>query len=137
MAVVSGTVWSVDTLDSVATGQVQLARVKFTLSGTYAQADNAQLQAVPTLIQNSRRNGRTVTMRAVMAGDPATKDSNPATFMWLKTVAISSADVTFEVTDGDYSTELGAGAVPSQMRPFEIWVGFTEADVSGSVVGAP
>lgn len=137
MAVVNGTVWSVDTVDSAANGHLQVARVKFTLSGTYAQADNAQLQAVNTAIQNSRRNGRTVTLRNAMAGDPATKDSNPAAFMWLKTVAISTNDITFEVTDGDYSTELGAGAVPAQMRPFELLVGFTEVDVASSIVGAP
>lgn len=127
MATLNGAVHTVDTLMSRSVSEVQLARVKFTVAGTYVQADNAQLVGVPTLIQNSRRNGKTVTMVGVMKGTHATKESSPTSIMSLKTVAISSADVTFELTDGDESTELAAGAVPGQARPFEILVGFTEA----------
>lgn len=127
MAVVSGTVHSVDTLVSSAVGPIQVARVQFTLSGTYAQADNGILSGVPTLIQNSRRNGKTVTMRGVMQGQSTTKAADGA-IMGLKTVAISSSDVTFEVTNTDHSTEFtDATALPSVNRPFEILVSFTEA----------
>jgi hypothetical protein len=127
MAVVNGTLPEVDTLVSDSVGPLQLARINFTMSGTYAQADNGALVGVPTLIQNSRRNGKTVTMVYVMGGQPATKASDPTAIMGLKTVAISSADVTFELTDGDYTTELASAAVPAQARPFQILVGFTEA----------
>lgn len=127
MATLSGTLPQVDTLVSNSVGPAQVARIKFNVAGTYVQADDAKLVGVPTLIQNSRRNGKTVTMRDVMLGQVATKASDPTAILALKTVAISSADVTFEITDGDYSTELGAGAVPDQMRPFEILVLFTEA----------
>lgn len=133
MAVVSGTVHTVDTLMADAVSAVQLARIKFTVAGTYAQADNGQLVGIPTLIQNARRNGKTVTLRGAMLGAPATKNSDPNLLMALKTVAVSSADVTFEITEGatagvvDYSTELAAGAVPAQARPFELIVAFSEA----------
>lgn len=127
MATLSGTVHTVNTLVSDSVSDLQVAAVKFTVSGTYVQADNAQLEGVPTLIQNSRRNGKTVTLVDAMRGCHATKSSDPAAIMSLKTVAVSSNDVTFEITDGDESTELAAGAVPTQDRPFEILVAFTEA----------
>lgn len=127
MAVTNGTVHSVDTLMSEAVSPLQVARIKFTMSGTYAQSDNSLLAGIATLINNSRRNGKTVTLVDAMAGTPATKASNPAAILSVKTVAISSADLTFELTDGDYSTELANGAIPAQDRPFEVLVAFTEA----------
>lgn len=127
MAVVSGTVHAVRTLEGGAwDAGYQLAEVLFTVSGTYAQADNGILAGVPTLIQNSRRNGMAVTMRAVMAGRPAKRADTNAELP-LKTVAISSSDVTFEITT-NWSTEFtDATAVPEQARPFSILVAFTEA----------
>ncbi len=73
MAVVSGTVHSVETIKAADRDVLQAAIVYFTLSGTYAQADNAILSGVPTLIQNSRRNGR---MQAAAA---ASRKTTPAT----------------------------------------------------------
>jgi co-chaperonin GroES (HSP10) len=128
MAVTSGTVHTVNTVDGHGWQDLQVALVLFTMSGTYAQADNSILSGVPTLIQESRRNGKTVTMRGVMIGQAARKESAPGTILAVKTVAISSSNVTFEVTDGDYSTEhADATAIPAQSTPFGILVAFTEA----------
>lgn len=127
MAVTNGTIHSVAVKKSSAVSPLQECDVLFTMSGTYAQADNSALVGVPTLIQNSRRNGKTVTMVSVAVGTPATKTSNPATIMAVKGPAISTNDVTFELTDGDYSTELANGAIPGQERPFALHVAFTEA----------
>ncbi len=131
MAVVSGTVHTVNTMEGYggSVSSLQLAQVLFTISGTYAQADNGILSGVNTLIEDSRRNGKTVTLRDAMCGHPATKASDPATILALKTVAVSTNDVTFEITDGDFTTELAdATAVPTQSRPFALLVSFTEAD---------
>lgn len=131
MAVVSGTVHSVDTIDAGAAGTdagIQIARIKFTVSGTYAQADNGILSGIPTLIANSRRNGKTATLLDVMKGQRATKATDPTKFMSLKTVAVSTNDVTFEITNESETTEFtDATAVTAQDRPFEILVAFTEA----------
>ena len=127
MTVVAGTIHSVDTLVSRAVSELQVARVQFTVAGTYAQGDDGILSAVPTLIQSSRRNGKTVTMRDVMLGTPSTRTDTGAV-LTLKTVAISSANITFEIATSDYSTEFtDATAVPTMNRPFEILVAFTEA----------
>jgi hypothetical protein len=133
MALTTGTVHSVETIRSEHQSPLQFAAVLFTMSGTYDQSANSSLVGVPTLIQNSRRNGKTVTMRTVGLWQAARKDTNPALLMALKTVAISSADVTFEITEGasanviDFSTELAAATIPTQSEPFGILVGFTEA----------
>lgn len=128
MAVVSGTVHSVHTTRADAIHGLQEAEILFTVSGTYAQADNGILEGVPTLIQNSRRNGKTVTMRDVMLSTPAQSGVSPSTFLALKTLAISSNDITFEITDNSYSSEYAdATALPALMRPFAIKVAFTEA----------
>lgn len=136
MAVVSGTAHSVHILEGYggSVSPLMAAEVLFTVSGTYAQADNGILSGVPTIIQDSVRNGKTVNMKAVAPGHPATRQSNPALMLGLKTVAISTNDVTFEITttstEGavDMSTEFDdATAVPAQDRPFRIIVFYTES----------
>lgn len=127
MAAVTGTAVEVHTIKSDAVSAIQIAEVVFTVSGTYAAADDGEILTVPTLIQNSRRNGKTVTMRGVMPGQNASKASDPTNFLSLASVAISSTTVTFVVNDNDYSTEIADGAFPAQERPFSILVAFTEA----------
>jgi hypothetical protein len=127
MAVVAGAVQAVRTVKSDSVQANQVAEVFFYVSGTYVQAENGILSGVPTLIQNSRRNGKTVTMLAVSPGQTASKESSPGTYMGLKTVAISTNDVTFEITDNHATTELAGAAMPAQARPFSILVVFTEA----------
>lgn len=130
MTVVSGTVHSVNTIEAYggSISNLQIAQILFTVSGTYAQADDAILEDVADLIGDSRRNGKTITLVDAMGGHPATKASDPSAILGMKTVAISSADVTFEITNGDFTTEFtNATAVPEQDRPFALLVSFTEA----------
>lgn len=130
MAVVSGTVHSVNTIEAYggSISNLQIAQILFTVSGTYAQADDGILENVDFLITDSRKNGKTVTLVDAMCGHPATKTSDPSAILALKTVAVSSDDVTFEITNGDFTTEFtDATAVPAQERPFCLLVSFTEA----------
>lgn len=133
MAVTSGTVSNVSTIRSEALDPLQHALVLFTMSGTYAQSDNSILSSVHTAISGSRRNGKTVTLKNAACYQMARKDSNPALMMGLKTVAISTNDITFEITESatagtvDLSTELANGTIPTQIVPFGLIVGFTEA----------
>lgn len=135
MAVTSGTVHSVAVLkDDALNDKLKVALVLFTMSGTYAQANNSQLLAVPTLIQNSRRNGKTVTLVDAMLWQAARSAADPDVLLGLKTVAISTADITFEITLGaganalDTSTEFtDSTAIPAQDTPFGLAVLFTEA----------
>jgi hypothetical protein len=115
---------------------LQYAVLYFSPSGTYAQADNLKLVAVPTLIQNGRRNGKTVTMVAgtLALWQPARKASDPDVFLAVKTLAISTNDITMELTLSatakaiDVATEFtDATAIPALSIPLAILVGFTEA----------
>lgn len=106
---------------------MQHALLTFRVAGTYAQADDAELTGIPTLISESRRNGKTVTLIDAMRGIPASKAASAIQTMSLKSVTVAGDDVTFELTDGDETTELANGSVPQQDRPFSVVVAFTEA----------
>lgn len=112
---------------------LQVAEINFEVAGTYVQADNAQLLAVGAAIAASFRDGRTVTLKQAMCGHPARKLSDPRFMMGLKTIVVSSDDITFEITEAatagqvDLSTELAAGAVPDQQEPFTLLVSFTQS----------
>lgn len=129
MAVVNATVLSVRTIEGGAFNpDLQVAEITFALSGTYAQADNAAISGAAAAIQNSRRNGKTVALKNAMLKQPARKASDNSTIMAAKTVTVAGNDVTFEVTDGDWTTELAGGAVPAQgSYVFSMLVGFTES----------
>ena len=135
MAVTSGTVYSVATLkDDALVDGLKVALVLFTMSGTYAQADNSQLLLVTTAIQDSRRNGKTVTIRDAMLWQAARTLTDPDVLLGLKTVAVSGSGLTFELTLGgganalDLTTEFtDATAIPTQDTPFGVAVLFTEA----------
>lgn len=130
MAVVSGTVHSVNTVEGLAgsVGSLQVAQILFTVSGTYAQADNGILTGVAALISASRHNGKTVTLVDCMGGIEATKGTDPSVYMYCKGAAVSSADITFEITLSSFTTEYtDATAVVAQGRPFSLLVAFTES----------
>jgi hypothetical protein len=126
MAILSASNIQVRTVKSSATSPVQVAEITFNVAGTYVQGDNAKIADASNEIESSRRNGKTVTLLGAILSQAATKASG-GTVMGLKTVAISTDDVTFELTDGDYTTELAGAAVPDQDRPWSVMVAFTEA----------
>jgi len=135
MAVVSGTVKEVLIVRNDDSMPLKEAIVFFSLSGTYAQADNGIVSAVPTAIAAKLRDGKTVTMKAVSVGQIAKKSAS-AGWVGMKTVAISSSDITFELTHStanspdatavDLSTEFtDATAVPAMNGLLGIRVMFT------------
>lgn len=141
MAVTSGTIWSVETIKSSHQDDVQIAHVLFNMSGTYAQADDSQLLSVAAAIEDSRRNGKTVTLLDGMAGQQARLASDPSLMMSVATdaaVAVTgsgrTAGFTFTLTLGsvagtpDTTTEhTDATAIGAQSTPFGLLVAFTEA----------
>ncbi len=128
MALTTGTVSSVQIIKGADNSIVHLAMVWFTITGTYDSSLDSSLVGVPTLIQNSKRNGKTVTMVAVMPAAVGRKGSDN-TEMWAKTAAISSADVTFTlVINADLTTEYtNSLAIPAMSAPIGIMVAYTEA----------
>lgn len=132
MAILNPTVNEVQILKAPgAVDNFGLALVTFDTTGTYVQADDCKLLAVATLIQSATRNGKTVTLVDVAAGQHSYR-SDTGLAVGLKTVAISTADVTFEVTLSTttaYSTSefTNATALPTLLGPMGILVVYTEA----------
>ena len=130
MPVVNGTIENIEIVRANAVTEAQLAFVTFTVAGTYAQADNGTLTDIAEAIRDSRRDGQLPTILGAVFGQFAEKEAAPGTFMGLKTVAMSSQDVTFEITSSstigtyDASTELANGAVPTQRQPFGLYVSY-------------
>jgi len=137
MTVASGTITNVSILKGYHDETpLQVALVLFTLSGTYAQADNAQLLAVDAAITANVRNGQAVTLVDAMLYQPAADAGNATTgglLLCAKTIAVSGSNITFEVTESatagviDVSTEFAdATALPAQGWPFGFLVSFYE-----------
>ena len=90
--------------------------------------DDSILSDVSGAIEDSRRNGKTVTLVDAMVCQRATILSDPTTWMSAKTHTISTDDITFEVTLNSDSTEYtNATAIVAQAQPFGMLVAFTEA----------
>ncbi len=128
MAVLAGSIQNIHAVEGLSWDPgIQYVEIVFTLGGTYVQAENAILSAIPTAIAASRRNGKTVTLVDVIMGRPA-RSAVDNSDLFVKTAAVSTADVTFEVATVINSTEYtNALALPALNRPFSMIVAFTEA----------
>jgi hypothetical protein len=132
MAVVSGTITNIQevraAVNTPGSSDLQMALVLFTVSGTYAQADDGSIAGVGAAISAARRNGKTITLRGAMPAQAATKASDPTVIIGTKLVSVSTDAVLFTLTSGDHTTEhADATAVAAQDRPFGVMVSFTEA----------
>lgn len=130
MAVTSGTVTGIKTIRGAnyTPDGIECCLVQFTMSGTYAQADDSILSAVPTAIEDIRRDGRVVTLVDACIAHGAPKASDPTDFLGPGAPTVSGANITFDLNDGDYTTEYAnATAIVSQAAPMGFYVTFTTA----------
>lgn len=129
MATVAGTIQNVFGFTTPAGPKVngsgnaiQSCFITATFSGTYAQADNAQIAAVGAGIAAVRRDGKTVTLvQACLAfpGDEA------GSIVGAKTVAVSTDALTMELTTSDLSTEHSGAALGTFNAPIGFFVTYT------------
>jgi len=93
-------------------------------SGTYVQADNAQFTGVggaSGVIAASRRDNKTVTLLDAMFAAPG---DEAGTKLGAKTVAVSTADITCELTGGDLTTEHAGAALGTVGEPVVLAVSY-------------
>jgi hypothetical protein len=132
MAVVTGVIESVEIVRAPGvTSSIGLAQVLFSLSGTYAQADDGIIEDVDGAIQNAQQNGKTVTMLGASPGQHS-YNATTGVAVGVGACAISSDDVTFPVTlsttKNAVTTEFtNATALPSLSQPLGIFVSFVES----------
>lgn len=114
------------TIKSDAYSKVQVAEVFVTPTGTYAQGatESIEVQNVATCIQNSRRNGKTVTLIAAMGGQSS--PTSAGVHYHFKTAVLNSADIDCTIFEVGGS-EVANGAIPTLVGPMSFYVLFTEA----------
>lgn len=114
------------TIKSRADSYVQLAEITFTMSGTYDQdaSESVEITNAATLIQNSRRNGKTVTL---IGACPGQSTMYAGTVYLFKTASLSSTtvDATIFTAAGDEYTD--DTALPTFAQQMSVIVAFTEA----------
>ncbi len=129
MATLNPVVHSVCVKDAGSVDSLQTCEVLWTVTGTYDGSATPPIDftGVDTLIEDSVRNGKAVTLVDVCRGQRANKESDLSAFMSTKAVTLAGSDIESDITDGDETTELADGAIPAQSRPFSYIVRFTEA----------
>lgn len=95
-------------------------------SGTYAQADNAQILLVTTAIKDSLRTGDTIALLDASFAQAGIEGTNTA--IGAKTVAVSGTGLTMELTGADMSTEHANAALGTMVRPLCFSVTYTRTE---------
>lgn len=115
------------TLQAGAVSKVQVAEIYASPSGTYDQAasESIELTNAAKAIENSRRNGKTVTLVSAMGGQSA-YDAVGAKHYEFRTAVINSGTLDCTVFEVGGS-EMADGAVPVLNQPMSVIVRFTEA----------
>lgn len=93
-------------------------------SGTYVQGDNAHIQNVHTAIAGSLRDGSTITLVDAAFAGPG---NEAGTVIGAKTVAVSTNDITMELTGSDLSTEHAGAALGAMTEPIAIFVSYVKS----------
>lgn len=124
MAVISGTITGVKLLTATHGGTGARASALLTVHfGTYSgAADTAIISAIPTAIQNTTRNGKTVTLRSGSCVAAGRDTNNQAVYTGALTV--STNDLTTELANAA-GTELTSST--ATVSPVSVIVAYDEA----------
>lgn len=132
MATLSGTITSVALIDTPSgsvidsSGNlVQNAVIHFTISGTYVQADDAQLTGVPAAMRTRMAGGKTPTLISAMFAAPGDEAGTPIGAG--PTITVSGTTLSFPLTGGDLSTEHAGATLGTVGKPIAIRVCYTIA----------
>lgn len=96
------------------TNEVMCCYMTVTWTGTYAQADNVAVLAIPTAIASSKRNGKTIALLDCSFAQPG---DEAGVAIGAKTVVPSGTGITCELTGADMSTEHANAALGVLGRP--------------------
>ena len=141
MATIYGSITGIKLLSEPVSGGVRsLAEVTFTMPAYTGSTDNGQLggggydrgtattDSLATMIAKQRRDGKTITLPAAAAGGGAVLAENGkhgSTDFFAGTLAVSSSNITFNLTDSA-GTEVDAASGVSD-RPIRVVVAYLAA----------
>jgi hypothetical protein len=108
-------------------GSMQIAEITFELSGTYDRSatESVEITGIATCIQNSRRNGKTVTLKGAMPGH-STFDTSGVEHRWM-TAILNSTTVDATLYDCGTAAEQADEALPTFVQPMSVYVSFIES----------
>lgn len=114
------------TIKSRADSYVQLAEITLAVSGTYDQdaSESIEITNIATLIQNSRRNGKTVTLIGACPGQSTIASGTTYLF---KTATLNSTTVDATIFNSSGTEYTDDTALPTFAQPMSVIVAFTEA----------
>ena len=131
MAVTYGTITSITTIrgGSYQPDGIECCLVEWTMSSadTYAQGDDSSVLAVASAIENTRRDGRVVTLVEACAAHGAPTTADLSVIQGPGTLAVSTADITFDLNVADYVTEHANALITATSGPMGAYVTFTTA----------
>ena len=129
MATLSGTITSVSNFDAPngpvadsSGNQVWNCMLHFTISGTYVQADDAQLTGVSAAIRTRMAWGKTPTLLDAMFAAPG---DEAGTKIGCSGVTVSGTTIGFALTGADLSTEHAGAVLGTVGQPIALRVCFT------------
>lgn len=116
------------TRKSKADSKLQVAEVFVTPSGTYDQSasESIEITNVATCIQNSRRNGKTVTLKGACPGQSAFSSSGNKHWQF-ETALLNSAIVDATIFENGGSEHADAALPTDFNQPMSVLVAFEEA----------
>lgn len=130
MAAVTGTISSVRQLDDVAglvtdssSDRIKNCVIFVSFTGTYATSDDGTVAAVPTAIQNSRRDGKTVAVRGYAPYSPGLEGTTPIAALG-SSISYSGTTLTCALTDGTLAAEHGAATLSTFTRDIGIFINY-------------
>lgn len=128
MTIASGTIQNVSSGTREAGGKytsagaaVDTCIVAVAFSGNYTQGDNAQVLDIAPAIQSSRRQGAVTILQAMMEY-PGLEEG---VVIGAKSVAVSGAGITCELTSGNLTTEHDTAALARMVSPIGFRVLYT------------
>jgi hypothetical protein len=104
--------------------EILTCQVACTWQGTYASANDANVLALTTDIQNSRRDGRTVALYSAKMAAPG---KEAGVVIGATTVAVSGTGLTLVLTQADGTTRRADGAMSAFDEPVVLDVTYTLA----------
>lgn len=115
------------TRKSVADSEVQIAEIYVTPTGTYdkSASESIEITNADQAIENSRRNGKAVTLIAAVGAQSAYDATNNKHYHF-KTAVVSSTTVECTIFEVGGS-EAADAALPTFNQPMSVLVAFTEA----------
>jgi hypothetical protein len=115
------------TIQAGACSAVQIAEIYVTPTGTYDQSasESIEITNAASAIQNSRRNGKTVTLVEAMGGQSA-YDAAGGVHYEFRTAVVNSTTLDCTIFEVGGS-EMAGAAIPTLNQPLSVLVRFTEA----------